>query len=189
VFTNTQQPITNPKTNHHTMAENTAVNSQITDAINKATENTQASFPEKVLQLSHAFTQTLQMENAVFLNQMKGAIQLVQDAMQAMAALDTDVATKSKTALNSLVADMEAQLPANGQAAAKMATPARVAPNQNEQTLETILVQSVGESYKNAVTAQQQMYVTLQAATTMTISAIISIDTATIAAKAKQELS
>lgn len=163
------------------MAFPTAVNEQVTDAVQNSAENTQASLPEKIIQMSSAFAQTLEMENTVFQNQINGIVNMVLNAMQRLAELDGDTAESeaAKTDLRNLVGQLketaksEEQTASNGKAAALALTPT----NPNEQTLETALVQSISDSYRNAVNAQNQMYITMQAAATMTITTILSIDT------------
>lgn len=164
------------------MAFPTAVNSQITDSVQMGADNAQSSLPGKIVQMSRAFTQTLEMENTVFQNQLNGIVNMVLNAMQRVAELngDSPAAEATKTELNNLVENLKNQVTdgiamnGNGKAAA----PALPTTNPNEQTLESVVVMGVGESYKNAIAAQQQMYVTMQAAVSMTITTILSIDTA-----------
>lgn len=161
------------------MAYPTAVNSQITDSLVNGSEDT-PSLPRQVVKMSQAFVQTLEMENTVFQQQVNGIVNMVLDAVQKLNTIKGDATTRVTAAtegLQNMANGLKAQVTDGVSQAAKAAT-GLPATNTNEQTLESILVQTVGESYKNAIAAQQHMYITIQAAATMTISTILSNGTA-----------
>lgn len=54
------------------------------------------------------------------------------------------------------------------------------------QDLDEVLVHAVGLNYENAVNAQQQVNITQQAASTMLISTLISVVTATLSVAVKK---
>ena len=76
--------------------------------------------------------------------------------------------------------EAETRLPAT-----RSDNPEAPAVNPGGQDLGSLLVHYVGQSYMNAVNAQQQMYITQQAATTMIITTLLSITTSTIAIAVK----
>lgn len=158
------------------MAFSTAVNNQIIDAA----ENGQSLLPARILQLSHAFTQTLEMENAVYQNQINGIINMVLYALQKVGEItgDTTAAETAKTKLQEMADSLKAKIAGSVTTAGSEAAAALPPGNVNEQTLEAAVTQSLSLSFQNAVNAQQQMYVTMQAATTMAISTLFNIDTA-----------
>ncbi len=174
------------------MAFPTVVNGQVTDAVQNGAENNNTPLTEKILQTSYAFTQTLEMENAVFQKQMNGIVQMALDVVQKIIMLrkiaeengsapDSTEPLKTLEELKQQLTEAGKAATAGGQASQEPGTPVTTA-GKNETALEATVLQAIGESYKNAVYAQQQAYVTMQAATTLVITTILSTDNETMEA-------
>ncbi|BAU52491.1 RebB family R body protein [Mucilaginibacter gotjawali] len=147
------------------------------------------TLPEQIIETSRAFTQTLEMENAVFSGQVNGAIEMTVHAFgelialckAAIAVANVDVAGgKQKLAETAQQALSDVQHAA-GQPGSP---PTEITPA--EAMLDSAVLQAVGQSYQNAVTAQQQMYITQQAAATQIIATILSVATATLGVAVKE---
>ncbi len=146
------------------------------------------TLPEQIIETSRAFTQTLEMENAVFRGQLNGAIEMTVQAFSelielckaAIAVANVDTATgKQKLAATAQQALSDVQ----NAAGQPNSSPAEITPA--EAILDSSVLQAVGQSYQNAVTAQQQMYILQQAAATQIISTILSVATATLGVAVK----
>jgi len=167
--------------------EETIVNPQITDTVTDEAQDGQESLTRQIHKASYAFTRTLEMENIVFQNQLNGAIAMTVNAIQSMIAVCKEAITieTDSADFQQSLASVKQQALSDIQNAnpGKQETPAvAAAPGSNpaNEELASVLVQCVGESYKNAVSAQQKMYITQQAAATMIITSLLSIATATV---------
>ena len=172
----------------------TVVNAQITDSLSAPTQNDMEAISLQVLKASQAFTKTQEMENNVFQNQLDGTIRMTVNAIQSLIGLCKEAITieTDNTDFQQSLADLKQQAVSNiqntdGQANKTVTATAEQAPavNPGGQDLGSLLVHYVGQSYMNAVNAQQQMYITQQAATTMIITTLLSITTSTIAIAVK----
>jgi hypothetical protein len=166
--------------------ENIAVNKSVGNS-NGVESASHYTLPEKVIQASYAFTQTLEMENLVFQKQINGIVQMTLDVMFRLLIMDklseeTGTAHEEIDPLK-MLASLKAQLAEYGNAFSdkpvSLPSLTAITPpgNKSEELLEAQLVDTVLLSYKNAAVAQQQMYTTMQAAATMTINTILNVDT------------
>ncbi len=156
------------------------------------------TLPEQILETSHAFTHTLEMENKAFQGQLNGIVNMTIDALQKLIALcreasslnDTNIQVEENLAdlKQRTFADLQQAVAQAGKTPAPALQDAAMAADPSQHDLNAAAVQSVSLSYKNAVTAQQQAYVTQQAATTMVITTLLSTVTATVANAVKQEV-
>lgn len=169
------------------MAYPTSVNNQITDVLNGSVDGNLETLPEQVLKASHAFTQTLEMENRVLQDQCNGVVKMAVDVMEQTIRLCNEaVAIKiDNDAIQQSLANLKQQALSAIQninaPAGNTTVPALAATSPAEpQDLDSVLASSVGQSYQNAVTAQQQAIMTMQAACTMGISTLYSVVTAAI---------
>jgi hypothetical protein len=148
---------------------------------------------EQVTEASKAFAQTLDLENKVFQGQLDGAIAMTLTSFKELIALCKEAvaigkAVPAKAQQN--LADTAQQAVSAVQSAVNQATAspeaavAAAKPTTGDD-LDSSLVNAVGLSYENAVHAQQQVYITLQAATTEIISTILSVGVATLASAVK----
>jgi len=146
------------------------------------------TLPEQIVETSHAFTQSLEMENAVFQGQLNGIVKMTIDALQKLIVLCRDANSLGEDHLaGSHLGDLKQQaldhlqqaVAQTGKTAAPSLSDAATA-DTGRQDLDSAAVQAVSLSYKNAVNAQQQVYITQQAATTMLITTLISTVTATV---------
>lgn len=147
------------------------------------------TLPEQIIETSRAFTQTLEMENAVFRGQINGAIEMTVHAFSELIALckaAIAVANVDTAMGKQKLAETAQQALSTVQNAAGQpdSPPAEITPA--EAMLDAAVLQAVGQSYQNAVTAQQQMYITQQAAATEIIATILSVATATLGIAVKE---
>lgn len=163
--------------------------------------DTTKTLPEQILETSQAFTQTLEMENKTFQGQLNGIVGMTVDALQKLILLCKDAVaipgrqydlqiSQTISNLKQAFADIQ-HATANANKIAAPALP-EVPPagNFKEPDLNATVINSVGMTYQNAVAAQQQAYITQQAATTMIISTLLSVTTAAVSIavqKAEQE--
>jgi hypothetical protein len=151
-------------------------------------DNTQ-TLPEQIIEASKAFTQTLEMENAVFRGQLDGTIKSTVDALHQMIVLCKEAVAVGNNTVHAvtqqtLTGTIQQALADVQQTTAQAgSTPPPALPGIDPgkiptgQDLDPVLVHAVGLSYDNAVNAQQQAYVTQQAAATMIISTLLSLVT------------
>jgi len=156
------------------------------------------TLPEQIVEASRAFTQTLEMENAVLTSQINGIIKTTTDALHQLIELCKDAITvgnctvdaATQHALTGVIqkalADVQQTTAQAGGSAAAMLPEIAAGKTATGQDLDPVLVHAVGLSYQNAVTAQQQVNITQQAAATMTISTILSLVTATLGVAVKK---
>lgn len=137
-----------------------------------------------------ALSETLQEQNAVFLNFCSTLTNNVLKAMGELNAMELAVAanaakqelsTAKETATQNIqpAASPTPTSAANSEAAPK----SMVQPNASmggDNDISAAFVSAIGTSMHNAVTAQQQMYILAEASTTEVISTIISMATATL---------
>lgn len=156
------------------------------------------TLPEEIIKASRAFTETLEMENAVFQAQLNGAIamtvhavrELVVICKEAVAIGNADkilqgqqkVANAAQQALSG-VQNANKQADNGAAPAAANALPATPITNA---VLDQELLHAVAMTYNNAVVAQQQSNIIQQAATTQIISTILSLATATLGVAVKE---
>lgn len=148
------------------------------------------TLPEQIIETSRAFTQTLEMENAVFQGQLNGAIVMTISAFQELIVLCKEAIAvgKAGTARGQQdLADTARKALSDIQNAASQAkkAPAEAIPPAEAQ-LDASVLNAVALSYQNAVTAQQQAYILQQAAATEIISTILSVATATLSIAVKE---
>jgi hypothetical protein len=152
-------------------------------------------FPEQILATGEAFTQTLKMENAVFQGQLNGAIEMTVNSFRELISLCKDaiaIGNSDTSQAQQKLADTAQQAVSAVQnatgTAANSPTPApsnaananNSSPDPSEGALEAVVLASLSQSYENAVNAQQQTYITQQAAATQIITTILSVATATL---------
>ncbi|WP_448697837.1 RebB family R body protein [Mucilaginibacter sp. AW1-3] len=158
-------------------------------------------FPEEISATGEAFTQTLAMENAVFQGQLDGAIEMTVTAFRELILLckeaiavgnpDTDKGQQKleDTAQKAVAAVQNATSKAANSptpASPDATDPGKNSPDPAEVALEAAVLSALGRSYENAVTAQQQTYITQQAAATQIITTILSVATATLGVAVKE---
>lgn len=147
------------------------------------------TLPEQILQTSEAFTKTLELENRVFQAQLNGIVKMTADALQQMISLSKDAVSieggqydpqlsQVIDKLKQASSDMQNAVVNTTKTAAPLLPETTPAANAKEQDLNDAVIAGVARSYQNAVTAQQQVYITQQAATNMIISTMISVITA-----------
>lgn len=151
-----------------------------------------STLPEQIIETSRAFAQTLQLENIVFQEQLNGSVEMTLNAARELFALCSAVksAGTTETAVSQKkLADTAQKAISDVQnattAANKVSAPATP---EAEAALDAAVLHAVGNSYQNAVNAQQQAYILQQAAATQLISTILSIATATLGMEVKEEL-
>jgi hypothetical protein len=150
------------------------------------------TLPEQVTEASKAFTQTLDMENKVFQSQLDGAIAMTLSSFKELIALCKEAVAIGKAAPAKAQQDLADTAQQALSAVQNATSQAGTAPDSAalpkptaEAGLDPSLINAVGLSYENAVNAQQQVYITLQAATTEIISTILSVGVATLAGAVK----
>lgn len=145
--------------------------------------------PEQIAEIAQAFTRALEMENTVFQNQLNGIVDMVADAMERLIALSKDAVSIEdgdggrglQQTLDSVKQKAISQLQDAAASTGKTEVPKAAAAAMNSdpgQDLATAAVHALSISFENAVTAQQQVSILQQAATSMTISTILSVTTA-----------
>lgn len=147
------------------------------------------NFAEQIIEASRVFTETLRMENAVHQSQLNEAIAMTVHSFRELIALCKDsIAVGNPQSIaqeHQNLADtaQQALLEVQKVSAQTVTAP----PTVNELPigpdgvdLDAVVVQAVALSYHNAVNAQQQANVMLQAAATETITTILSVATATL---------
>jgi hypothetical protein len=150
--------------------------------------DTTNTLPEQIIETSRAFTQTLEMEDLVFKGRLNGAIEMTVHAFgelitlckEAIAVGNGDAASKQQNLADTAqqaLSDVQNASPANK-------SPVATAPIA-EKGFDAAVLNAVVQSYENAVTAQQQMYVLQQAAATQIIATILSVATATLGVAVK----
>lgn len=151
-------------------------------------ENT-TNLAEQIIETSSVFTETLRMENAVHQLQLNEAIAMTVHAFGELIALCKDAIAVGKP--NSIAQGhqnlIETAQKALYEVQQTAAQPVTATPAVNELPtvsdsieLDKAVVQAIALSYHNAVNAQMQANVTLQAATTQIIATILSVATATL---------
>lgn len=151
-----------------------------------------STLPEQIVETSRAFTQTLQLENIVFQEMLNGSVAMTLNAVRELFALclaaksagitETAVSQKKLTdTTQKAISDVQ-----NATAAVnKVSAPATP---EAEAALDAAVLHAVGNSYQNAVNAQQQAYILQQAAATQVISTILNTATATLGMEVKEVL-
>jgi hypothetical protein len=146
--------------------------------------------PEQIIETSRAFTQTLEMENIVFQGQLNSAIELTIHAFRELITLCKEAIAigSSDTARGQQnLADTAQQALAEVKNAAGQASSSPAASTPiTDAVLDSAVLHAVAQSYENAVTAQQQMYILQQAAGTQIIATILSVATATLGVAVKE---
>ena len=146
------------------------------------------NFAEQIIEASRAFTETLRMENAVHQAQINEAIATTVHAFGELITLCKDsIAVGNPNSIaqgHQNLSDTAQQALAEIQKASAQtvkAPPVNDLPTISEGIgLDSAVVLAVALSYQNAVNAQQQTNVMLQAATTQIITTILSVATATL---------
>lgn len=152
------------------------------------------TLPQQIIENSRAFTETLSMENIVFQNQLNGAIGMTINAFRELIVLCRDAVAVGKAGNSAQghqnLADAAQQALSDIQKATGEATSTKKITDSIPETpatdLNASVVHAVSISYMNAVNAQQQAYITQQAAATQVISTILSVATATLAVAVKE---
>jgi hypothetical protein len=152
--------------------------------------DTTNTLPEQIIETSRAFTQALEMENMVFQGQLNSAIEMTVHSFRELIALCKEaipVGNADTARGQQNLADNTRQALSDVQKAASQAkrSPAATTPITGAG-LDISVLQAVAQSYENAVTAQQQMYITQQAAATQIIATILSVATATLGVAVKE---
>jgi hypothetical protein len=179
--------------------ELTSVNSQITDVLNDHAQSDVETITEQILKASRALTQTLEMEHIVLQNQANGMIKMVVDAIQSLILIckDAIMIDTDNADIQQSLANLKQQVLSNAQKTDGQANTAETSKTAAEQApalnpagrdLGSVLINAVGISYENAVSTQQKMSMIVMAATTQTISTLLSIATATIAVATNKAL-
>jgi len=147
--------------------------------------DTANTLPEQIIETSRAFTHTLELENMVFQGQVNSAIEMTVHAFRELVTLCKEAIAIGNTVAageKQNLADAAQQALSDVQTATSQANtspPASTTPIV-EAVLDAAILHAVAQSYNNAVTAQQQMYITQQATATQIISTILSVATATL---------
>jgi hypothetical protein len=188
------------------MAFPTSVNAQITDVLNTSPDGGADTITEHILATSNAFTKTLEMENRVFQEQLNGITTMAVDIIQQLITLCKEsVAIKIDndgfgTQVQQMLTDLKQQASSTMQninaAAGNTTAPAlgatAPATEPADQNLDTVLISCVGQSYRNAVSAQQTTMIIAhsmaQAVSTMAITTLYSIGTAVVSVVVRDEL-
>jgi len=152
--------------------------------------DTSNTLPEQIIETSRAFTHTLEMENMVFQGQLNGAIEMTIHSFRELIALckeaiaigNGDIASGQQN----LAATAQQALSDVQNAASQVNNPPAVATPVAETGLDAAVIKAVAQSYENALTAQQQTYITQQAAATQTIATILSVATTTLGVAVKE---
>jgi len=148
------------------------------------------TLPEQIIETSRAFTQTLEMENAVFQGQLSGAIEMTLRSFRELIALCKEaiaIGNAGTAQGQQNLAGTAQQALSDVQNAASQAngSPPATTP-VTEDRLDTAVLHAVALSYENAVTAQQQMHILQQAAATQIIATVLSVATATLGVAVKE---
>lgn len=154
------------------------------------------TLPEQIIETSRAFTQTLEMENAVLQAQLNGAIEMTIHAFHSLITLCKEAVavgsagnTQGQQNLANIVQEALSDIQkTTSQARASAPSQSEAAPANTitDAVLDSAVLHSVALSYENAVTAQQQVYITQQAAAVQIISTILSVATATLGIAVKE---
>jgi len=155
------------------------------------------TLPEEIIKASRAFTETLQMENAVFQAQLNGAIamtihavtELIGICKEAVAIGNADKVPQGQQKVSDAAQQALSEVQNANKQAGNSATPGAASSLPSTPITNAVLdqevLQAVAMSYNNAVAAQQQSNILQQAATTQIISTILSLATATLGVAVK----
>ena len=143
------------------------------------------TLPQQIIEMSKAFTETLTLENQVFQGQLNGAIEMTLNSFRGLIELCQEAIAIGKTGTakdEKSLADTVQQALSKVQNAASPATtsPAPATGPTLDEKWDTAVLFAVSQSYENAVQAQQQMYVSQQAAATLIISTVANLVTTTL---------
>ena len=147
------------------------------------------NFAEQIIEASRAFTETLRMENAVHQAQLNEAIvmtvhafgELITLCKDSIAVGNPDSIAQGHQNLSDTAQQALSEIQKTSAQTVKTPPPVNELPTISEGIgLDSAVVLAVALSYHNAVNAQQQANVTLQAATTQIIATILSVATATL---------
>ena len=151
--------------------------------------DTTNTLSEQIIETSRAFTQTLEMEDLVFKSRLDGAIEMTVHAFGELITLCKEAITIGNSGAakgQQNLADTAQQALSDVQNASQANKSPGGTTHITEKGFDAAVLNAVVQSYENAVTAQQQMYILQQAATTQIIATILSVATATLGIAVKE---
>lgn len=147
--------------------------------------------PEEIIAYSKAFTESLSMENAVIEKQLRSIVELALFSIGQLASLVNSENSKQidvQKAIENLQEQSTQSIAATRSAAAAVgANSLNRHADSPAADIASCTLEAINNSYNNTVTAQQNVFITSQAAATMAVSTIYSIGSAAIAARTARE--